>query len=119
MLRDAALQRHAVKKFHGDEGFSVLLANIMNRANVGMVQRGRRLSFALKSGESQRVAGDVFGQELQGDKTMQPNILRFVDHAHAAAAESLNDAVVRDGLAEHERVLGLKLQDSGFDIKDV
>ena len=24
-----------------------------------------------------------------------------------------------DGLAEHERVLGLKLQDSGFDIKDV
>ena len=50
---------------------------------------------------------------------MQLHVFSLVDDAHAAAAQLVDNAVVRDGLAEHERVLGLKLQDSGFDIKDV
>ena len=32
---------------------------------------------------------------------MQPRVLGLVDHTHPAAAELLNDAVVRDGLADH------------------
>jgi len=34
-------------------------------------------------------------------QAMQPSILGFVNHAHSAAAELLDDAVVRDVLAEH------------------
>ena len=47
------------------------------------------------------IVGDIIGQELQGDKTMQPGVFRLVDDAHAAAAKLLDDAVVRDGLANH------------------
>jgi hypothetical protein len=36
---------------------------------------------------------------VQGDKAVQLNVLRLVDHTHTAAAELLDDAVVRDGLA--------------------
>jgi len=36
--RGHVLQRLAVEKFHGDEGFAILLADVVDGANVGMVQ---------------------------------------------------------------------------------
>ena len=97
---DAVLQRHAVQKLHGDEGLAVLLADVVNRADVGMVQRGRGLRFALKTVERLRIARDIFGQEFQRDEAVQARVLGLVDDAHAAAAELFDDAVVRDGLAD-------------------
>ena len=35
------------------------------------------------------------------DEAAELDVLGFVDHAHATAAELLNDAVVRDCLANH------------------
>ena len=34
---NAMLQRHPVEKLHGDEGMTILLANVINRADVGMI----------------------------------------------------------------------------------
>ena len=34
---------------------------------------------------------------------MQGYVLGLIDHAHATASELLDDAVVRDGLADHSR----------------
>ena len=47
-------------------------------------------------------AGNFIGQELQGDEAVQTSVLGLVHYAHAAAAELFDDAVVRDGLADHE-----------------
>ena len=82
-------------------GLPVLLANFINRADVGMVQCGCGLGLALKTGECLRVTGDLLGQELEGDEAMQRRVLGLVDDAHPAAPELLDDAVVRDGLADH------------------
>ena len=98
---DVVLQGHAVQKFHGDECLAVLLANVVDGADVGMVQRGRGLGFALKTSECLRVAGNFLGQELEGNEAMQPRVLSLVDHAHPAATELLDDAVMRNGLADH------------------
>jgi len=49
--RGHVLQRLAVEKFHGDEGFAILLADVVDGANVGMVQGGSRLRFTLKTGQ--------------------------------------------------------------------
>ena len=43
---NAMLQGHAVEKFHGDESVAAFLPNVVNGANIGMVQRGSRLSFS-------------------------------------------------------------------------
>ena len=51
LARDAMLQRHPVQKLHGDEGLAVLLANVINRANVGVIQCGCSLGFALEAGK--------------------------------------------------------------------
>jgi len=47
------------------------------------------------------IFGDIIRQELQGDKATQFDILGLVDDTHAATAELLDDAVVRDGLPDH------------------
>ena len=44
----------------------------------------------------------TLGQELQRDQAMQPRVFGLVDHAHPAAAELFDDAVMRDGLADHK-----------------
>ena len=46
-------------------------------------------------------SGDFVRQELQGDEAMEASVLGLVNHTHPAAAELLDDAVVRDGLADH------------------
>ncbi len=58
------LQRGAVEKFHGDEGFAVFFADIVDGANAGMVQRGGGLRFALKTPEGLLVARNFRGQEI-------------------------------------------------------
>jgi hypothetical protein len=40
---------------------AILLANVVYGADVGVIQRGRGLGFALKTGECLRVAGNFLG----------------------------------------------------------
>jgi hypothetical protein len=68
-----------------------------------MIQCGGRLSFALKAAEGLGVFGYVVRQELEGYKATEFDILSFVDHAHSAAAQLLDNAVVRDGSPDHWR----------------
>ncbi len=61
---NAMLQRHSFQKFHGDKRMPVLLADIVNGADVGMIQRRGRLRLALKAGQHVRVSRDVWRQEF-------------------------------------------------------
>ena len=56
------LQGYALEKLHGDEGLAILLADVVDRADIGVVQGGCGLGFALKAGQSLVVAGHVVGQ---------------------------------------------------------
>jgi hypothetical protein len=48
-----------------------------------------------------RVSGDVFRQKLQGDKSTKLGVFCLIYNTHTAATESLDNAVVRYGLADH------------------
>ncbi len=93
-------QREAIQKLHGDEGLAMLVINFVDGADVGMIQRGSGLGFTFEAGQGLRIIGNVVREELQGDKAVQFYVFGFVDHTHASAAEFLDDAVVRDGLAD-------------------
>src|SRR5271166_4010581 len=97
------LQRHAVQKLHGEKSVAVLLANVVNCADVGVTQCGCRLCFALKAGKCLRVTADLRWQEFQCDEAAKAHVLSFVNHSHAAAAEFLDNTVMRDDLVDHER----------------
>jgi hypothetical protein len=98
---DRMLQRLTLQILHGDEGLPALLIDLVDCADVGMVQCGSGLRLALEATERLRVLGHFVRQELQGDEAAKFNVLGFVDHAHAATAKFLHNAVVRDGLADH------------------
>src|SRR5215469_16298031 len=82
---------------------AVLLTNVVDRADIGMVQRRSRLGFTPESFERLWVAGELFRKELQRDKTVEACVLGLVHHTHATAVEFLDDPVVRDGLANQGR----------------
>ena len=95
------LQREPVEKLHGDEGLAILFADVVDGADVRMVQGGCGLGFALEAGQRLRVAGHFLGQKLEGHKAVQTRVFRFVDDAHPAAAQLLDNAVVRNRLTQH------------------
>lgn len=79
LSRDPRLQGHAIQEFHDDEGLIVLLPDLMDGANVGVVQSGSRLRLSLKASQGLRVFCDIIGQELQGDKAMQLYVFSLVN----------------------------------------
>jgi hypothetical protein len=78
-----------------------MLRHIVEDADVGMSQDGRRTRFALEAYASPGVIELGGRKEFQGDAAMEPEVLRLVYDSHAALAESGSDLVVADGLANH------------------
>jgi hypothetical protein len=64
---------------------TVLLADIIDRTDIGMIQRGCCLGLALKPSQGLRVEGDAFWQEFESDETMKPRVLGFVDLAQISS----------------------------------
>ncbi len=97
--RDGVFQRLAFQIFHGDEGGAILLADIMDRADVGMIQGRGGLRFALKARQRLRVLGNLIGQKFQRHEAVETGVFGFIDNAHSAATEFFQYLVVRDCLA--------------------
>src|SRR5579863_6291310 len=95
------LQRQPIQKLHGNERLPIFLPNVINRADIRVVQHGCSLCFSPKTAQGLRIFGHVVGQKLESHETIKARVFSFVNHAHAAATELLGDAVVRDGLADH------------------
>ena len=69
-----------------------------DRADVGVVQRRRRLRLVQEPLLGLRVPGQLRRQELQGHGALQGGVLGPVHHAHPARAELRQDPVVGDVL---------------------
>lgn len=78
-----------------------MFANLVDRADVRVIQGGRGMRLAAESFERLRVLGYIFGQEFQSDESTKFGVLSLVHHTHTAAAQLLDNAVVRDGLTDH------------------
>ena len=113
-IGDSVSQRGALEVLHDDEGAAILLADIVNGADVGVIQRRRGPRLAAKPAESVGLASQFFGQELHRDEPMEPFVLRLVDDAHPARADPLEDAVVGYGAAE-QRVEAAVQRSSRFE----
>jgi hypothetical protein len=98
---DAVLQRLALQQFHGNEGLPIVFVNFVNGANVGVIEGRGCLGFALETLERLMVLRQSLRQELQGDEAMQLGVFGLIDHTHPAAAQLLQNTVVRNRLAQH------------------
>ena len=78
-----------------------MFPDLVDGADMGMVQSGGGARFALKAFQSLVVLGKMFGEQLQGNEAAEPSVFGLVDHTHTAATQLLKDAVVRNSLANH------------------
>jgi hypothetical protein len=94
------LQGRAFEAFHGDEGYAILLANVVNRAYVGMIQCRGGLRFSLETCERLWIFGQALRQEFESDTAAQASVFSFIDDALATTAEFFEDSIVGDGLPD-------------------
>ena len=62
---DAVLERLVLRQLHGDEGLPLVLVDIVDGADVRMVEGGRGLGLTPETLECDPVAEVLLGQELQ------------------------------------------------------
>jgi len=80
-------QRFSVDEFHYQEMCSVLLANVMQRADTRMVQAADDLRLAFKALEPLRIGGQLFWKNLYCDFAVQAGVRRTIHFAHTTGTE--------------------------------
>ena len=88
---------------------TVVVFDVVNDANAGMVQLRRGASLAHEAVQRLAVVDQVVGNELQRDMAAEARIFRLINHAHATTTELPHDAVVGNCLADHSEGRGFHL----------
>jgi hypothetical protein len=94
------------------------LCDLVDGADIGMVQRGGCSRFTAKPLCCLRVVDELIGKEFEGNEATELEILSFVDLAHTSTAHLFQDSIVRDGLAYQKqtappwrKILGVMVAD--------
>src|ERR1700745_1201582 len=95
------LERYSLQKLHHDEGTLLMLADLVNRADVGVVQRRRRSRFAPKTFQRLRIARQFIRKEFQRNKGDKFGVVGLLPDTHPAAAELFENVISRDRLPDH------------------
>ena len=101
LVRDQVLQGLPFEQLHHDEGLSFELINLVDDADVGMIEAGGGPGFPLKALQGHGVADQFGRKKLQGDASTQAQIQGAIDDSHTAATQFLFDPVMRNSLAQH------------------
>ena len=105
--RQPFVQRLALQPFHDDERLAVVFADIVDGADVRVVEGGRGARFDAEAFDRLAIARQFLGDELKSDRTSQAAVIGAKDHAHATRAELRDDAIVRNRLADHGEQRGI------------
>ena len=88
------VQREAAEQFHYEIRASVGfggLADVVNRADIRMIESRRGAGFALEAGQMLFRGGQRGGEQLERDVPVKRQIVCLVDLAHAAGADRSDD----------------------------
>jgi len=88
-------------QLHDDEVPARILSDVVNRADVGMVERGGGPSLALEALHGLGIPGSLVGQKLDRDTAAEAGVFAAVDDSHAPAAQLGQDLVVGNGAPDH------------------
>ena len=99
---DPFLESLAFQVLHHQERPALVAVDIVERADVRMVQRGDGARLALKALHCRPVRGHGLRQKLHRHRAPQARILGLINDAHAAATQHREDPVVRNRLTDHD-----------------
>ncbi len=90
------LQRLPLEQLLDQVRLPVVDAEVVDREDVGVVQRAGGARLVLEAAQALRVGGEHLGQHLDGDVAVQPPVARAIHLAHPAGSEGSGDLVGSD-----------------------
>ena len=93
MRRSSDAEILAVHVLHRQEAAAVGVAEVVEAADVLVRHLARDAQLVVKLREPAVVGGDAAGQELQGDRLIEREVVGAIHFAHAAASEQRDQAV--------------------------
>ncbi len=95
-FRDAVLERAALHELHGEEVRALVLADVVDRDDVRMVQGRGGARFGLETAYELGVRGEACAEDFDGDAAVEARLYGEVDLAHSAATDALLEAEAGD-----------------------
>ena len=89
------------QRLHDDEVPAIVLVDVVDGADMWMIESGGGSRLAPESLERNRIARDFLRQKLESNGTAEACVFCLVDHSHAAAAKFGHDAVPGNHAAIH------------------
>ncbi len=103
-------QRLPLGQLHDQEVHAVVVLDLVDAGDVGVVQRGQRLGLALEARQPLGRGGHRFGQHLQRDLAVELGVHGAIDRAHTSLTELRLDGEVQQlaaGFDSHASLLGV------------
>ena len=100
--REPIPKRLSLHQLHDDERVALVLADVVDRADVRVIQCGGRARLELEPIHGVGIVREFVMDELQRNGTAEANVFGSVDDAHAAFAQSTDDSIVRNRPSKHE-----------------
>jgi hypothetical protein len=89
-------QCRALDQFQDQRQHLAVVHDVIDGADVRMVERGQQSCLAPEAGQAGRVVGHLRRQDLQRYLTAQARVLGTVDLAHASTPQPFDDAIARE-----------------------
>ena len=86
-------ERLAPEVLHHQEVNVFVMTHVKDGTDVRMAERGQHPGFALESLFQIRITRDMRGENLDGDRSVEPRVPRLVDLAHPAGTDPRHDFI--------------------------
>ncbi len=91
----------AFELLHDDVGLAVEVADIVDGADVGMIQLRGDARLTQEALQRLVIVEQVVRDELQRDAAAKASVFRLVYHPHSTATQLAQNVIVGNGLADH------------------
>ena len=98
---EASLERFSVVVRHRDERLTGVVANLVDRRDVWMIERAGGTRLAEQPGRAVATSGRFPLQKLERHAPVEVGVLSQIHRAHPAGADAADDPVMGDGGADH------------------
>ena len=98
-------ERLPLEIFHDQEGHALVVADVIERADVRMTELRDRLRFAIEPLPKLRIDGHAGGKNLDGDRAVEARVRRPIDFAHPAGAVQRDDFVRSQSRARRQHAV--------------
>ena len=109
-VREKIAQRFSLHELHRDVGDRVGLADLVDRDDVGMIERGGRAGLLLEAREPVPILGNFSRQDLDRDFPSKPGVPGLPDLPHASGAKRRENFVRTEAASGCHGQAGMRIQ---------